>query len=207
MKNWFIHSDFHKSNYSAIFLNNVLSYVFVKKFGGTALDFDSLLLKPVTSLGEFLVKISENDLESHPFHFNLNNDFVTELIQNLPVDFNKNNSKSLGSILMTENLKKHCQVSFLKDLKFKFCSKAPKLMSSEKFAPIEETQFKKIYDPQRTKLVLKKIQEFESFAIKLWTFKSGTENLGSSRLNTTFYHLAKEKCPYSYKILPANKHF
>ena len=45
VKNWFINSDFHNSSYSALFLNDVLNYVFVKKYGGTALNFDILLLR------------------------------------------------------------------------------------------------------------------------------------------------------------------
>ena len=96
------------------------------------------------------------------------------------------------------------QVSYLKDLSFKHCQNAPKLLANSKFVPITEVEYKKLYDPSRTKLILKKLDESQSFGVKLWTFKPGTEILGHSKLNTTFYALAKEKCPITFKTCNKN---
>ena len=83
----------------------------------------------------------------------------------------------------------------------------PKLLPPETFSPVPEAQYLKLYDPARAKLVLKKIEEAQSFGVKLWTSKSGTENLGSANFTTTFYKLAEEKCPMNVRLLDGNKSF
>ena len=83
----------------------------------------------------------------------------------------------------------------------------PKILPMEKFAPVQENNYKKLYDPARTKLVLKKIHEFQSYGVKMWTSKSGTEDLGSLSSNKTFFILAQQQCPMNVRLLGENKHF
>ena len=83
----------------------------------------------------------------------------------------------------------------------------PKILPSTDFVPIEENHYWKLYDPSRTKLVLKTIKHHQSFGLKLWTSKAGTENLGSADFNTTFYALASQYCPMNFRILGSDRHF
>ena len=111
VKEWFINSDFHNTIYSAIFLNDVLSYSFIKKYGGTALNFDILLLKPITSLQQFMTKSSESSIEGQPYNFIHNHPIFEDIMGDLFAKFNGNISQSIGSNLLTNIVKKRCEVS------------------------------------------------------------------------------------------------
>ena len=83
-------------------------------------------------------------------------------------------------------------------------------MPPDQLCPFDGAQYKKLYDPLRTKLAIKKIKEAKSFGIKLWTMKKNkddTKNMGSESYNTTFFALAKKTCPINVQLLGKNKHF
>ena len=101
------------------------------------------------------------------------------------------------------------QVDFIKQLKYKDCKKVPKILSPDQLCPFDGAQYKKLYDPLRTKLALKKIKESKSFGIKLWRVKNKDDrkNMGSQSYNTTFFALANSTCPINVQLLGKNKHF
>ena len=49
LQDWLIGSDFQKSAHFDTFLREAMAYEFLDKFGGTALDFDVLLLQTIKS--------------------------------------------------------------------------------------------------------------------------------------------------------------
>ena len=97
-------------------------------------------------------------------------------------------------------------MDFIKQLNYKDCKSVPKILSPEKLCPFDRTQYRKLYDPSRTKLMLRKMTESKVYGLKFWTLKEGTGNLGSDQFNTTFFALAKTYCPINVQIL-GNKHF
>ena len=83
----------------------------IKKYGGIALNFDTLLLKPILSLGQFLIKSNEDTVEHSPFSLSHNHPLLEEVISKLESNFNPNNSQSIGRDLMTMTVKHQCEVS------------------------------------------------------------------------------------------------
>ena len=49
LQDWLVGSDFQKSAHFDTFLREAMAYEFLDKFGGTALDFDVLLLQTIKS--------------------------------------------------------------------------------------------------------------------------------------------------------------
>lgn len=205
IKNWFINSDFQKSPYSALHLDQVLSYAILKKYGGISLNFDTLLIRHIMGLDEFLIRSLEDGIESHPIGLHHNHQMFDALLNKLK--HYEGNSSNIGSQLLTQVAKEECQVEFIKQLEYKQCRKLPKILPSSDFVPIEEQHYRKLYDPARTKLVLKTIKEHQSFGLKLWTLKPMTDNLGSRDFNTTFYALASQFCPMNVRLLGPTRHF
>ena len=62
MKEWYLNSDFHKSEHMEEFLLAALSYIFLHKFGGTVLSFDILLRRRIGSKGPFLTRCRDDDI-------------------------------------------------------------------------------------------------------------------------------------------------
>ena len=207
IKNWFINSDFQKSQYSALHLDQVLSYAILKKYGGISLNFDTLLIRHIVGLDEFLVRSPEDGIESHPLGIHHNHQMFDALLNLLSKNYDGNSSSCIGSQLLAQTAKEECQVEFIKQLDYKQCRKLPKILPSTHFVPIEEKHYRKLYDPARTKLVLKTIKEHQSYGLKLWTLKPMTDNLGSRYFNTTFYALANQFCPMNVRLLGPNRHF
>ncbi len=56
---WLLESNFHREEEggrAGEFLAQALSYLFLIRFGGTVLDFDTILSKSVTTLGQFIAR-------------------------------------------------------------------------------------------------------------------------------------------------------
>ena len=180
----------------------------VKKYGGYVMNFDFMPIKSITRMNSnFLSKCSEDSVEAQPYFLHHNHPLIEEILKNLNDNFNPNSSESIGLDLMTKTLKNVCEVDFLKQLNYKDCSFSPKILPKTSVCPIDNSQYRKLYDPSRTKLMLRKIEESDSLAVKLWTLKAGTENLGDYLFNTTFYALSGKLCPVTMEFLGTNKHF
>jgi hypothetical protein len=100
----------------------------------------------------------------------------------------------------------------MKQLLYKQCHKAPRILPVETFCPIHGAHHWKLFDTSRSKLVLQKIHESNSFGVKLWiAMKISNDhddaNLGSSNFTTAFYQLAKNYCPLTVQLLGQNRHF
>ena len=180
----------------------------VKKYGGYVMNFDFMPIKSLTKMNSnFLSKCSEDSIEAQPYFLHHNHPFIEEILKNLNNNFNPLSSESIGLDLMTKTLKNICEVDFLKQLNYKDCRLSPKILPKTSVCPIDNSQYRKLYDPSRTKLMLRKIEESDSLAVKLWTLKAGTENLGEYLFNTTFYALSGKLCPVTMEFLGTDKHF
>ena len=69
-KEWFIKSDFQKTEQFPRYLENSITYAFLDKFGGTVLSFDYLLLRSITGLGESVGRCNDNWVEPQPLTSN-----------------------------------------------------------------------------------------------------------------------------------------
>ena len=136
IKNWFINSDFQKSKYSAVHLDQVLSYAILKKYGGISLNFDTLLIRHVIGLDEFLIRSPDDGIEAHPLGLHHNHQMFDVLLRDLTKNYNENSSSCIGSQMLAQTVKEECQVSFIKQLDYKQCTKLPKILPSTYFVPI-----------------------------------------------------------------------
>lgn len=53
---WLLESNFHMLPNGDIFLTQALTYLFLNKFGGTVLTFDTILIKSITALGQLITR-------------------------------------------------------------------------------------------------------------------------------------------------------
>ena len=89
VKKFFINSDFNKSQYSATFLNQLLSYAMVNRYGGYALNFDTLLIKSILGLNSnFLTKCSEDSIEDLPYFLHHKHPLMDDVLSQLSKGFN-----------------------------------------------------------------------------------------------------------------------
>ncbi len=209
VKDWFVDSDFHKSTHRDAFLGHALTYVFLYKFGGTALNFDVLLNQPIDTLGQFLSRCSEDNIDVYPLTLNSRHPLLTDLLEQMPVQFDKDDPNSIGSKFITNRLKKLCRVSFIKELLYKECShSSANVLSTSAFCPIEEEKHKSIVDMVRAKLVVKRVEEESSYGVKLWSdLNSDVGDWGSSTNKTAFFRLAFDSCPLMIQSLGSTRHF
>ena len=90
--------------------------------------------------------------------------------------------------MLTSVMKEKCKVNHIRDLKFKQCSKALKILEPTDFCPFPQFKHWMIVDPSYKNLVLTKLKEHKSYAMKLWTkMNTRVESWGRPDLNTPFY--------------------
>ena len=121
MKEWYLNSNFHKSEHMEEFLLAALTYIFLQKFGGTVLSFDILLRKRIGSKGPFLSRCRDDDIvELYPITIELPiTAFVQDLMEQMSIHFNVDEPESIGSRLITRRLSELCGVNYIKDLEYK----------------------------------------------------------------------------------------
>ena len=189
------------------YLDHALSLIFLQKFGGTILTFDSLILRPIGSLGSFMARSKENQLETYPMTFTSRHPLIEELLADFARKFRPDSHHSVGRDLMKQTLVDLCKVETMKELVFKECKMAVKLMEVSAFCPVEEEKHWTIFDPKRTKLVMKALERENSLGLKLWNDATkDIQNWGSKDDQTAFYKLAVEKCPLITESIGKN-HF
>jgi mannosyltransferase OCH1-like enzyme len=93
-----------------VFLNDALCYTILNKYGGLALSFDTLLIKPISSLNHFFARCTEDSLESHPMSITHHHPIFEDLFEAMGKNFNINDSSSIGSKLVTSVTKEQCEV-------------------------------------------------------------------------------------------------
>ena len=121
MKEWYLNSNFHKSEHMEEFLLAALTYIFLQKFGGTVLSFDILLRKRIGSKGPFLSRCRDEDaVELYPMTIEQPiTAFVQDLMDQMSLYYNAEEPDSIGSRLITRRLSELCGVSYIKDLEYK----------------------------------------------------------------------------------------
>ena len=110
--------------------------------------------------------------------------------------------------MLTSVMKEKCKVNHIRDLKFKQCSKALKILEPTDFCPFPQFKHWMIVDPSYKNLVLTKLKEYRSYAMKLWTkMNTRVESWGRPDLNTPFYSLAEVKCPLVFQLCGSSGRF
>ena len=75
------------------------------------MNFDTLLIKPIIGLNEFLVRSPEDAIESHPLGLRHNHPMFDVLLRDLSKNYDGNSSNSIGSQLLAQAVKEECEVS------------------------------------------------------------------------------------------------
>ena len=110
--------------------------------------------------------------------------------------------------MMTNVIKEKCKVSHIRELKFKDCEKAVNILEPTDFCPFPQNKHGIILDPGHTKYVKNKIQEHQSYAIRLWNrMNEDVESWGSQEIKTPFYTLAEENCPMVFQLCAPKRKF
>ena len=68
------------------------------------------VLRPITALQQFMVKSSENSIEAQPYNLIHNHPIFENILNDLFTSFKRNKAQSIGSTLLTNVAKKHCEV-------------------------------------------------------------------------------------------------
>jgi hypothetical protein len=134
--------------------------------------------------------------------------YLQDLLEHMRLSYDADDPDSVGSALITQRLSKLCRVNFVKDLEYKECKWATKMLPATAFCPLEEDKHWMIFDPARSKLVKKKMEDNNSLGLRLW--KKHTEmfdNWGGPNHTTAFYYLAEEHCPLTSQVLDWQMHY
>jgi hypothetical protein len=110
--------------------------------------------------------------------------------------------------MMTSVIKERCKVDNIRDLKFKQCSKAIKILEPNDFCPFPQFKHWMIVDPSYTNLVKKRLEEHQNYAIRLWNkMNDRVESWGNPNFTTPFYALAEQKCPMVFQLCSSSGRF
>ena len=202
-KSWLLNSNFQKTDYYEKFLRDALTYVFLDKYGGIVLDFDILLLKSFKSRESLLNRCSNQDqIESTPMAMVAKHPLLYDLISELDTAFDSSNTHSIGKDLITKFLKKGCKVSSIRELVHKQCKKSATVLSKlTDFCPLPNFKKWMIYNSNYAKFVTNKIEEVNSFGIKLWSAdEDNVWGIETAPSPFHFHKLAKTACPLITEI-------
>ena len=94
-------------------------------------------------------------------------------------------------------------MNHIRDLKYKYCPKAHflQILETNDFCPFPQFKHWMIVDPSHVSLVFLKLEEHQSYAIKLWNrMNDHMESWGNPEFVTPFYSLAEKKCPMVFQL-------
>jgi len=167
------------------------------QFGGTVLTFDTLLLKPISAIGQFLSRCDEEDIDGLPLTLDAKSPLASLAMDSLIKFYNEENPLKLGGSLLKRKLRDNCGVKTVKELQFVECAIAPKIMSPGALCPIELEKHWMLLDPVRSKLVKRTLNEANSYGVKLWSQEANEDHndWGSASFRTPYFDLASAKCP------------
>ena len=115
--------------------------------------------------------------------------------------YSLNSTHSIGRQMMTNVIKERCKVDHIRDLKFKQCSKAIRILEKNDFCPFPQFKHWMVVDPSYAKLIKRKVDEHQSYAFRLWNrMNDRVDTWGSPDFKTPFYKLAEEKCPMVFQL-------
>ena len=113
----------------------------VNRYGGYALNFDTLLIKSILGLNSnFLTKCSEDSIEDLPYFLHHKHPLMDDVLSQLSKGFNMNVSQSIGRNLITKIVKQECNVSIYPYFRGLFPLLGSARQTEHFFCQVDQTQ-------------------------------------------------------------------
>ncbi len=189
-----------------VFLAQALTYLFLHRFGGTVLGFDTILLEPVTSLGQFVARCDEEErVVTHPATVDAGNPLLAEVLSSAAGAFDPTRPEETGGRLVASKLREACGVRYLKELRFRDCPIGVKATSPSTFCPVEEEKHWMLLDPSRERLVSSRMRgggEGDVRGLRLWSeHNAAFSDWGSRARPTAVFQAAEKACPLVVQVM------
>jgi len=195
--NWFIYSNWHKSESRSEQLRLALSLLFLMDYGGTTLSFGVIHLKRLPySIGECESERVGVDVLS----FDREAQFVHYVVDALAKNYS---SIELNSRGFTTTLLELCKTETLKEMRFQDCRVLPwngnQLAEPSVYCPIEKKDHWIIFDEKRVKLARRKVDS-KSVTLNIWLkYSAPLKVWASSQFKSLMFELGSAECPLIFQ--------
>ena len=178
------------SKYSVSHLSDLLRYLILYNFGGTYLDLDALVIKPLPNLTNFLGRESYEYLNSAVLRFQKHHPILVKFLQYLKSNFNGQDWGANGPKLVTKVMQEFCRTPELSQMTTDTCL-GIHVFDPQAFYPVPWKNWKDLYQTELGHNLT------DSYSVHLWGRHSSHMQLEDLPEDAAIIKLAKTHCPIS----------
>ena len=185
-----------KSKFLTVHLSDVLRIVILFHFGGTYLDLDALILKPLPEVPSFIGRehLTYETLANGVLRFKKNHPIMEKLLINMNSSFDGQQWAANGPALVTRTLQEFCSQRNLSAMTPETCQ-GIQIFEPEMFYPVPYWEWNKLFLDEHFDYDVSK-----SVSIHLWGKMSDGVPLENVPNKTKLYDLLEKNCPFSMSM-------
>ena len=184
------------SKYSVSHLSDIIRYLILYNFGGTYLDLDALIIKPLPNLTNFLGResLQVEYLAAGVLRFQKGHPILEAFLQYLKYNFNGQDWSANGPKLVTKVMQELCHTPELSQMTSDKCL-GIHVFDPHAFYPVPWRNWQDLYQSELHH------ELYDSYSVHLWGRHSSQIKLEDLPGNAAIIKLAKTHCPISLNIL------
>ena len=177
-------------------LSDVLRFLILFHFGGTYLDLDVLILKPLPKVPSFIARehLAYDFLGSAVLRFEKNHPILEKLLINMNSSFDGQQWAANGPGLVTRTMQEFCTHRNLSEMTLETCH-GIQVFEPEVFYPVPYWEWNKLFLDKHFHFDVSK-----SVSIHLWGKMSDGVPLENVPLKTKLNELLERNCPFSMSM-------
>ena len=188
LERWYFCTNWRNSRYAVSHLSDALRYLTLFKYGGYYFDLDFIMMKPVSSLGNFVGLESKNVLGAGAMHADLGHSVFQQTIQEFRGNYKRDAWGYNGPLLITRVLKRSCP-----DLHN--CTTF-NVLRKEIFYPVSHTEWKYYFSEEPS------VRLEKSIGIHVWNKLSGAAT-AIKNSSQVYVRMARKNCPRVFAVADA----
>ena len=192
----FLHNLIFNLSYSVSHLSDLVRYLILYNFGGTYLDLDALIIKPLPNLTNFLGResLQVEYLAAGVLRFQKHHPILVQFLQYLKYNFNGQDWSANGPKLVTKVMQELCHTTELSQMTPDLCL-GIHVFGPQAFYPVPWRNWQDLYKTELNH------ELNDSYSVHLWGRHSSQIRLEDLPENASIIELARTHCPISLNII------
>ncbi|XP_067143904.1 lactosylceramide 4-alpha-galactosyltransferase-like [Centruroides vittatus] len=194
LEDWYFKKEWNRSKYKIYHLSDAVRYAVIWRYGGIYLDLDIVMLKPLPSTTNFVVKPRKNSLCNGIFGMHRHHSLLYNCMKNLSEEYKRDCFACVGPLFFTKHFLSYCRGKSVEYVEEKENCDITILQPITVF-PVPYNNWKYYFISSNTINVLRKMKN--SYMIHVWNkFSFGRKlYIGSG----SSYEIAiAQNCPHAY---------
>ncbi|ROT65589.1 putative lactosylceramide 4-alpha-galactosyltransferase isoform X3 [Penaeus vannamei] len=207
LEEFFMSGRWHRDTpWPMIQLSDILRVALLWRFGGFYTDIDTVCLKNISPLRNFVLagRSARNQIANGAFHFEHHHEFLAFLMPQMIAEYKPKLWGSMGPITMTKCIKNLCKIPDMRQI-FPSNSSEPvkcgniTIIPNEYLLPYPWWEYKKVYEPGKWQEFM---AQFKNKSYSIHAYENKSKRLKIVQGSDSVYEgAARNFCPFTHPLL------